>query len=97
MNEPSVQEPVNEHPVAQSGLTRAEAQSRLARYGNNELAEKTVNPLLKLLSSFWGQIPWTIEAGERRRLQGNNALMNRPVTPDSRDSLTPAEAQARLA
>ena len=44
------------------GLTGSEAAKRLAQYGPNELAEKTVNPLLKFLSYFWGPIPWMIEA-----------------------------------
>ncbi len=44
------------------GLTQAEATARLARYGPNEIAEKKDNPLLKLLTYFWGPIPWMIEA-----------------------------------
>jgi H+-transporting ATPase len=44
------------------GLTGAEAQQRLAKYGPNEIAEKKDNPLLKLLTYFWGPIPWMIEA-----------------------------------
>ena len=44
------------------GLTQAEAQERLARYGPNEIEEKKDNPLLKLLTYFWGPIPWMIEA-----------------------------------
>jgi H+-transporting ATPase len=44
------------------GLSLAEAQRRLETYGYNELAEETVNPLLKFLSYFWGPIPWMIEA-----------------------------------
>ncbi len=43
------------------GLTQAEATSRLAKYGPNEIAEKKANPLLKFLSYFWGPIPWMIE------------------------------------
>jgi H+-transporting ATPase len=43
------------------GLTRTEAERRLARYGNNELPEEKVHPLLKFLSYFWGPIPWMIE------------------------------------
>lgn len=46
----------------QTGLAQAEAQKRLARYGANEIAEKTTNPILKFLSYFWGPIPWMIEA-----------------------------------
>jgi H+-transporting ATPase len=47
--------------VTAGGLTALEAQRRLAQYGPNELAEKEVNPLLKLLSYFWGPIAWMIE------------------------------------
>ena len=45
-----------------SGLTQAEAEQRLARYGPNEISETKANPLLKFLSYFWGPIPWMIEA-----------------------------------
>ncbi len=44
------------------GLTQAEAKKRLTQYGPNEIAEQKANPLLKLLSYFWGPIPWMIEA-----------------------------------
>jgi H+-transporting ATPase len=44
-----------------NGLTDAEAKKRLAQYGPNELVEKKTNLLLKLLSYFWGPIPWMIE------------------------------------
>jgi H+-transporting ATPase len=44
------------------GLSQAEAEKRLARYGPNEIEEKKENPLLKLLTYFWGPIPWMIEA-----------------------------------
>ncbi len=44
------------------GLTQAEAAKRLLQYGPNELEEKKANPLLKLLTYFWGPIPWMIEA-----------------------------------
>jgi H+-transporting ATPase len=43
------------------GLSQEEARRRLEQYGYNELAEETVNPLLKFLSYFWGPIPWMIE------------------------------------
>jgi H+-transporting ATPase len=43
------------------GLSEAEAQRRLVQYGYNELPEEKTNPVLKLLSYFWGPIPWMIE------------------------------------
>ncbi len=43
------------------GLSQAEAEKRLTQYGPNEIAEKKTNALLKLLSYFWGPIPWMIE------------------------------------
>jgi H+-transporting ATPase len=45
----------------EKGLTASEAKARLQQYGYNEIAEKKINPLLKLLSYFWGPIPWMIE------------------------------------
>jgi H+-transporting ATPase len=44
------------------GLTQAEAQKRLAQYGPNEIEERKTNQFLKLLTYFWGPIPWMIEA-----------------------------------
>lgn len=43
------------------GLTRAEAEKRLTQYGPNEIEEKKTNMFLKLLTYFWGPIPWMIE------------------------------------
>ena len=43
------------------GLSQAEAAKRLTRYGPNEIEEKKQNVLLKILSYFWGPIPWMIE------------------------------------
>jgi H+-transporting ATPase len=43
------------------GLSASEAKKRLEQYGDNAIAEKKVNPLLKLLGYFWGPIPWMIE------------------------------------
>jgi H+-transporting ATPase len=43
------------------GISASEAKKRLEEYGYNAIAEKKVNPLLKLLGYFWGPIPWMIE------------------------------------
>jgi H+-transporting ATPase len=43
------------------GLSQAEAEKRLARYGPNEIEEKKTNAWLKFLTYFWGPIPWMIE------------------------------------
>jgi H+-transporting ATPase len=48
--------------ASRDGLSQQEAEQRHERFGPNELAEKTVHPILKLLSYFWGPIPWMIEA-----------------------------------
>ena len=43
------------------GLTDAEAARRRVRFGENALAETQASALAKLLSYFWGPIPWMIE------------------------------------
>ncbi len=43
------------------GLSGQDAEQRLVQSGHNELAEEKSSPLLKLLSYFWGPIPWMIE------------------------------------
>jgi H+-transporting ATPase len=55
---PKLQEKLGSSP---DGLTQTEAQKRLTQYGPNELTEKKTNLFLKLLSYFWGPIPWMIE------------------------------------
>ncbi len=45
-----------------AGLTQVEAQKRLSQYGPNEIEEKKASPFLRLLTYFWGPIPWMIEA-----------------------------------
>ncbi|WP_340111633.1 plasma-membrane proton-efflux P-type ATPase [Maribellus mangrovi] len=45
----------------EDGLAASSLQERYNKYGYNELEEKSVNPILKFLSYFWGPIPWMIE------------------------------------
>ncbi len=44
-----------------AGLTQAEAQVRLTRYGHNELVEEHVSLVARFMRYFWGPIPWMIE------------------------------------
>lgn len=43
------------------GLTASEAHDRIKAYGYNEIKEKEVSPLLKILSYFYGPMPIAIE------------------------------------
>ena len=49
-------------PTSSQGLSSEDVQRLHSQFGYNELPEKSVNPLLKFLSYFWGPIPWMIEA-----------------------------------
>jgi H+-transporting ATPase len=44
-----------------AGLSEAEAARRLAEFGENALPEAHVSAFLRLLTYFWGPIPWMIE------------------------------------
>ena len=43
------------------GLTTAEAESRIQKYGYNEVAEKKQSNIIKFLKKFWAPIPWMLE------------------------------------
>ena len=47
---------------AAAGLSDSEAQSRLQRYGYNEVSEKEEPFWHRVFRRFWGPIPWMIEA-----------------------------------
>ncbi len=57
----SVEELYARFETGNKGLSAAEAQSRLQRYGRNALEEKRVSVFAKLMRYFWGPIPWMIE------------------------------------
>ncbi|HEB95984.1 MAG TPA: hypothetical protein ENI96_06085, partial [Sedimenticola thiotaurini] len=54
-------EPTSTPPSGTTGLSSAEAASRLQQYGPNALREEHVSALRRLLGYFWGPIPWMIE------------------------------------
>lgn len=58
----SVEDALKEVKSGQEGLASAEAQARAASYGYNEIKEKESNPILKVLSYFYGPMPIAIEA-----------------------------------
>ncbi|MBB3181215.1 HAD-IC family P-type ATPase [Variovorax sp. Sphag1AA] len=45
----------------QTGLSEAEAQARLRRYGFNEIPEARASLARGVLKRLWGPIPWTLE------------------------------------
>jgi H+-transporting ATPase len=57
----AVPAPIETSSDGAAGLTQAEAERRLAQYGENALAEHHVSALERLLRFFWGPIPWMIE------------------------------------
>jgi H+-transporting ATPase len=59
--EASIDELFQRFSSSEKGLSTSDAEGRLQQYGYNEIAEKKINPILKLLSYFWGPIPGMIE------------------------------------
>ena len=49
------------HVNPETGLTRAEVDTRRKEHGYNEVAEKKGHPLLKFLRKFWGISAWMLE------------------------------------
>ncbi len=45
---------------SKNGLSSEDTESRIDTYGYNEIPEEKVHPVKKLLSYFWGPIPWMI-------------------------------------
>ncbi len=48
-------------PAALQGLSSAEAESRLKKYGSNAIPEDRPNPWLSFLGKFWAPVPWMLE------------------------------------
>jgi H+-transporting ATPase len=47
---------------AATGLTSAEAKSRLAKSGPNAMPDTALHPLRRALDKFWAPVPWMLEA-----------------------------------
>src|SRR6202050_5630320 len=50
------------HNIASSGLTGAEAHSRLQKDGPNAMPDVSAHPLRNALAKFWAPVPWLLEA-----------------------------------
>jgi H+-transporting ATPase len=48
--------------ATEAGLSEAEARTRLAQYGYNEIRQEPSGPLRNTLKRLWGPIPWMLEA-----------------------------------
>ena len=48
--------------LATSGLSGAEARSRLARFGPNSMPDTSAHLIRSALSKFWAPVPWMLEA-----------------------------------
>ncbi len=48
--------------IASSGLTSAEARSRLLKDGPNAMPDVSAHPLRNALAKFWAPVPWLLEA-----------------------------------
>ncbi|WP_407276385.1 plasma-membrane proton-efflux P-type ATPase [Halothiobacillus sp. DCM-1] len=54
--------PVSPVRMAQeAGLSSAEAQERLQRFGRNAIPEQTIRPIKAYLQKFWSPVPWMLE------------------------------------
>ena len=57
----SVDDVLKQQDADRKGLSSAEAENRLSKFGANEIREKHVNPVIQFLRFFWGPIAWMIE------------------------------------
>ncbi|KAF9913719.1 plasma membrane H+-ATPase [Lobosporangium transversale] len=48
--------------TSEIGLTSAEADTRLKKFGHNRLEQKEVNPIMQFLSFMWNPLSWVMEA-----------------------------------
>src|ERR1700733_13220395 len=48
--------------LSANGLTGAEANTRLEKFGLNAMPDTSVHPLRMLFEKFWAPVPWMLEA-----------------------------------
>jgi H+-transporting ATPase len=59
---PSEPAPESKPGTSLNGLTHAEAQKRLTRFGPNAMPDTSVHSLRMALEKFWAPVPWMLEA-----------------------------------
>ncbi|VUT28025.1 MAG: Copper-exporting P-type ATPase B [Candidatus Syntrophoarchaeum sp. GoM_oil] len=60
-DEASIEDILSELNSSRDGLSQGETETRIEKFGYNEIPEKEINPIVKFLTYFWGPIAWMIE------------------------------------
>ncbi|KAG0307480.1 plasma membrane H+-ATPase [Dissophora globulifera] len=68
--------------TSEAGLTTAEAEARILKFGQNRLEQKEVNPLMMFLSFMWNPLSWVMEAAAIVAILLSNGGGTAPDWPD---------------